>query len=143
MSNLKSWRNQQLQRLKLDSDRMFNQICSEFGLPSVCQPLIDTELTLHETENGYEIQAELPGVKEENLEISIDGAYLTLRCSYSEECDEAESIGSFETQMRLPCKVRLEDVEASMKDGKLRIKLPSCDIPEKRIIPIKSGETKE
>ena len=143
MSNLKSWRNQQLQRLKLDSDRMFNQICSEFGLPSVCQPLMDTELRLVETDEGYRIEAELPGVIKENLELHIDGAYLTLRCAYSEHSEGAESVGSFESQMRLPCKVKLEDVEASFTGGKLIVSLPSCHIPERRTIPITSGDKKE
>lgn len=143
MSNLKSWRNQQLQRLKLDSDRMFNQICSEFGLPSVCQPLMDTELRLVETDEGYRIEAELPGVTEDNLELSIDGAYITLRCTFSETCEESESVGSFETQMRLPCKVRLEDVEARLEDGHLSISLPSCNIPERRTIPITRGDKNE
>ncbi|WP_290922541.1 Hsp20/alpha crystallin family protein [Halodesulfovibrio sp.] len=140
MSNLKSWRNQQLQRLKLDSDRMFNQICSEFGLPSVCQPLMDTELRLVETDEGYRIEAELPGVTEDNLEIHIDGAYLTLRCTYTEKCEHSESVGSFESQMRLPCKVKIEDVEASLEDNKLIISLPSCTIPERRSIPITRGD---
>ncbi|MEZ0576123.1 Hsp20/alpha crystallin family protein [Halodesulfovibrio aestuarii] len=143
MPNLKSWRNQQLQRLKLDSDRMFNQICSEFGLPSVCQPLMDTELRLIETDEGYRLEAELPGVTEENLELSIDGAYLTLRCVYSEKCEGTESSGSFESQLRLPCKVRLEDVDASLEDGKLIINLPSCNIPQRRTIPITRGDKKE
>jgi HSP20 family protein len=143
MSNLKSWRNQQLQRLKLDSDRMFNQICSEFGLPSVCQPLMDTELRLVETDEGYRIEAELPGVTEDNLELSIDGAYVTLRCTFSETCEGAESLGSFETQMRLPCKVKLEDVEARLEDGKLTISLPSCNIPQRRTIPITRGDKSE
>ncbi|OBQ46102.1 Hsp20/alpha crystallin family protein [Halodesulfovibrio spirochaetisodalis] len=143
MSNLKSWRNQQLQRLKLDSDRMFNQICSEFGLPSVCQPLMDTELRLVETDEGYQIEAELPGVTEDNLELHIDGAYLTLRCAFSEQNDTAESVGSFESQMRLPCKVKLEDVVAKLEDGLLTVKLPTCTLPERRTIPITSGDEKE
>lgn len=143
MSNLKSWRNQQLQRLKLDSDRMFNQICSEFGLPSVCQPLMETELQLVETDEGYRIEAELPGVTADNLELSIDGAYLKLQCVYSERCEGTTSVGSFETQMRLPCKVKLEDVEASLDDGKLVINLPSCKLPERRTIPITRGDSDE
>ncbi|SIO40715.1 Hsp20/alpha crystallin family protein [Halodesulfovibrio marinisediminis] len=143
MSNLKVWRSQQLQRLKLDSDRMFNDICSEFGLPSVCQPLMDTELRLVKTEDGYRIEAELPGVKEENIALHIDGQYLTLRCAYSEVSGPTKAAGSFETQLRLPCKVRLEDVDASLTDGKLIINLPSCTLPERRTIPITSGEEKE
>ena len=143
MSNLKFWRSQQLQRLKLESDRMFNQICSELGLPSVCKPLIDTDLKLTETEDGYRIEANLPGVTEENLKVSIDGVYLTLRCTYDEQCGSAEMVGTFESQVRLPCKVKLEDVEARLSDEKLVIKLPSCKLPDKRVIPIESGEHKE
>lgn len=140
MPNLKSWRSRQLQRLKLDSDRMFNQVCSELGLPSVCKPLMDADLVLTETEEGYRIEANLPGVSTEHLELSIDGAHLTLRCTYDEQCGSSEVAGSFESQIRLPCKVRLEDVEATLNNDMLVIKLPSCKRLDRRVIPITSGE---
>lgn len=136
MPALRSWKSQQLQRLKEDSDRMFNQLCSEFGLPSVCQPLLDPELAVKESPDSVIVEAFMPGVEADALSIRIDDGYLVVSCEHSEACGTMAQKSLFESRFRLPCKVRTEEVEATLEEDVLRIVMPKCKRPEARRIPV-------
>lgn len=86
------------------------------------------------TENGkeYKIHAELPGMQEKDVDISINGRSLTLKGEKQEEREEKHdstllrerSYGSFQRVLPLPESIDTHRVTASFKDGLLTIKLP-------------------
>ena len=86
-------------------------------------------------EDCYEIQVELPGVSEKDVEVSIENGVLTLKGEKRSEREEKDKnyyfserrYGSFERSFRLPEDVKEADIKASYKDGVLRLMLPKTE----------------
>jgi HSP20 family protein len=99
----------------------------EEGL-SAFAPRID----MTEDEKAVQIAAELPGVDEKDVEISVSGDILTIRGEKKAEREDKgrnyyrmeRSYGSFHRAIPLPVGVDQDKVEASFKKGVLSITLP-------------------
>ncbi len=89
-------------------------------------------LDVKETPQGLELTAELPGVKEEDIELSLEGETLVLRGEKREEKKTEErglhiqerSFGSFQRSLRLPFAPEPGAVSASFDKGVLHVTLP-------------------
>lgn len=103
-------------------------------------PAID----LTENEKEVRLRAELPGVDEKDVEISVERDILTIRGEKREERTEdgdkrrvvERSYGSFERSIRLPFAPEDEEIKANFKDGVLTItalKPPELARSSKRI----------
>lgn len=83
-------------------------------------------------ENVYHLQAELPGVAKDDLDISIEENMLILKGERKEVTEKKEAdyilkesrYGSFVRRMTLPDGVDTEKVHATCKDGILEITMP-------------------
>jgi HSP20 family protein len=104
-----------------------------------------------ETKDAYVINADLPGVKDEELEVSLSGNLLTISGKREEEHrEEAESYyamershGSFARSFTMPDGVDAESVTADLKQGVLTVRIPKKpEAQPKRIAIGKGGETK-
>ncbi len=102
-----------------------------------------------ETKEAYLFTADLPGVKESDLEISLTGNRLTVAGKRQEEKKEEEgehyfayerSYGSFSRSFTLPEGVDPEHVGAELKDGVLRLTLPKKPELKPRKIELKTIE---
>lgn len=92
------------------------------------------------------ITAEVPGVKPEDLEISVVGDTLSL--SGVRQADDLpqgaryhrqeRGFGKFARTLQLPFPVKVEAIEATFKDGVLRIHLPRADEDRPRKIAVKA-----
>lgn len=103
---------------------------------------------LNVSETGQElcIQAELPGVPEQDVQVELTDDMLTIRGEKRAEHEDAEhhlaerSFGTFARTVRLPFAPRPDEVEATFEHGVLRIKLPKSAAQARRHrIPIQSG----
>ena len=103
-------------------------------------PAVDVE----ENEEGYLIRADLPGVEEKNVEVSLEDGVLTLS-GHREEAKEEEHqgtvmrerrYGSFLRRFRLGNRVAADKIEASYKHGVLSVKLPKAEELKPRQIPV-------
>ena len=135
MSGLILWKNQEINKLRKDIDRLFDRLWDDFGMPLSTRverekPYID----LSETEESLLIRAEVPGINPEDLEISITENILTIK-GEMKQGDEEESgdshrmerrYGYFSRTLRLPCKIVVDDVQATYKKGVLSIVMPKC-----------------
>lgn len=96
-------------------------------------------------DNEIEIQAALPGVKKEDLDVSITENSVTIRASArQEEKKEGKhyyrreiSRGEFQRTIALPAYVNGDQAKASFKDGILDITLPKTEISKRKSIEIK------
>ena len=87
---------------------------------------------IYETENEIVVTAELPGVKEEDIEVKIEDNTLTLRGDRKLEKEVKEenyhrierAYGSFHRSFSLPHYVNQEKIKAESEDGILKITLP-------------------
>jgi HSP20 family protein len=102
---------------------------------------------LSETEESLVLRAEIAGMKPEDLEISISNDVLTLRGEATRE-DETDEEGyrstergsrSFSRTIQLPCKVEINEVKATYKDGLLSVVMPKCKPEPPREIKVKVG----
>ena len=102
-----------------------------------------------ETENGYRVVAELPGMDEKNIEVKIANGRLTIKGEKQEEKEEERqdyyvrerSFGSFERTFPVPDGVEFDKVDASFKKGVLTVTLPKTAEAQKaeKKITVKAG----
>jgi len=96
---------------------------------------------LREEEKQYVIEADLPGVKKDDIEINIENNVLSLsgeRRFENEEKKDAyhrieRTYGKFMRSFTLPVRVDTEKVSATYKDGILEVKVPKTEesLPKK------------
>ncbi len=91
-------------------------------------------LDMVEKEDEIEIKAELPGLSEKDVEISLSEGVLTLKGEKRrEERRERNGLqycecayGEFHREIRLPCAVQDDKAEAAFKNGVLVIRVPKA-----------------
>jgi HSP20 family protein len=85
-----------------------------------------------ETEKAYEITAELPGIDQKNVEVNVANGGITIKGEKKEETEEKKKdyyvserrYGSFQRYFGLPDGVDADKIEATFKDGVLKVTLP-------------------
>jgi HSP20 family protein len=95
---------------------------------AIWSPLVD----IHETKDCFLLMAELPGVKQADIQVSVEGDTLTLRGERKRETEVKEdqyhrierSYGKFERSILLPSVVDPSRVKATHRNGVLEIQLP-------------------
>jgi HSP20 family protein len=88
-------------------------------------------------------EAELPGLKSDDIDVSVVGGDLTIRGRRGEEPAEGTSyhrrergVGEFTRVVRLPADVDAQRVEATLKDGVLLVKLPKAESAKPKKIKV-------
>jgi HSP20 family protein len=102
---------------------------------------------VHETRDDLVVTAELPGVKEKDIHLSITGDLLSLRGQRGTAAEPREDSyhrierwsGPFERHIQLPIPVQADKIRASYRDGILEIRLPKIEETKPREIKIEVG----
>lgn len=97
-----------------------------------------------ETDKGFEIRAELPGVSENDVNISVSDNLLTIKGDkHQEEATEGKSYhrverryGSFQRSFTLPRHVETDGIKAKFADGVLTLEIPKAEVAKPTEIPI-------
>lgn len=99
-------------------------------------PRLDTS----EQGNEIKITAEVPGIDESNLDVTVNDDSVTIKgdkqdeLSHSKDDKSIQTIerayGSFERTVRLPCKVQSDKAQALLKNGVLTITVPKSQEPD-------------
>lgn len=128
----------------------FNQPGRLFGRPFFTEsqwPLTGNgvpALDIAETDKSFEISAELPGLDEKNVEVTIVNGGLTIKGEKQEEKEEKEKnyylherhFGSFERSFQIPEGVDVDKIQADFAKGVLKVTLPKkpdAQKPQKKI----------
>jgi HSP20 family protein len=93
---------------------------------------------------AFTIKADLPGIKEDDVDISITGNRLTVSGKREEETvDESDSYycrershGSFSRSFTLPDTVNAEQIQADMQDGVRNLRVPKSPESQPKKIPL-------
>lgn len=142
-----------------DVDRLWDSFIERFGFGSPWpfqlgdqrlaafgqRPRVDVE----ETADKIIVTAEIPGLKRDELDISMTDDLLTLRAEQSSETEREHGgyhrreimRGSFVRQIRLPCPVDVERATADYTDGMLTVTMPKAAQARSRKIPLTARET--
>lgn len=105
-------------------------------------PFADVE----ETDDAYLVEVELPGVKEDEVEISLRDGELTVAGEVKERQRagilrrQSRPVGDFAYSVSLPSEVDQEHVSANLDKGVLRIRLPKSEASRPRRIPVSTAD---
>lgn len=103
---------------------------------------------MYETDDAITVKAVLPGVKPQDLEISVTGDVLSIRGDFRQEEHVEEKnylrrechYGCFSRSIPLPTTVVADRAEASFEDGVLTLTLPKAEEVKPKTIKVKAKE---
>jgi HSP20 family protein len=127
-------------------DRLRRLLDETFGgmLPADAQELWAPPVDIEEQDDAYVLQAEVPGVKKDDMQIEYAGSELTISGEIKEQerkgvlRRQTRRTGSFQYQVVLPEEIDAEHIEAKLHDGVLTIRAPKAQRAERRKIEIKA-----
>ena len=96
--------------------------------------------------NALLVEMEVPGIKNDQVNISVVGGELSIKIDRPEVEQEnvryhrrERPVGSFTRVLRLPVEVNADRVEAELRDGVLSITLPKAESAKPRKINVATG----
>jgi len=141
------WRpGRELSTIRDEVNRLFDDFFS--GLPERRRELLEGEwlpsVDIAETDDSVVVKAELPGVEQNDVSITIVNDVLTLKGEKKEEKEinkenyhrVERSYGSFQRSLSLPTGVQSDKTKATYKDGVLTITIPKAEEAKPKTIKI-------
>lgn len=151
------WPGNPLMDLRREMDELFDSFARGLERPSWWSrgkatpmaggdfALADVRIEVNETDEAYEVVAELPGLDEKDIEVEVVNGMLTIKGEKTAEREEKEkekncyfserSYGAFRRSFRIPEDVDQEKISADFSKGVLTVKLPK--MPETQSKPQK------
>ena len=114
------------------------------GEPEPAGVMWGPRVDIRETENGFVVEAELPGLTKEDIKLSVHASTLTLEGEKRVEEKEKgknwhrqeRSFGKFQRVFTLPSVVDPQRISAAFKNGVLTVELPKSEAARPKEIPI-------
>ena len=146
MPRLILWKDKQMDKLREDMDRLYHRVYGEFGIPLISTtlrgiPLVD----LSDIEDALIVRAKIEDIDPKDLDISV--THDTLRISTKTKGARVEErggyrrtqqrLGFFSRTLQLPCRVEINEIQATYSKGILNIVMPKCEPEKARKIKIK------
>lgn len=134
----------------LFSRRLFDDFLEQYLTESNgdFKQMMNVSMDVAETDQAFEITADLPGLKAEDIDLQIDNNTLTIRGQRQEETEKQDEekqfhrierfSGSFSRSVTLPTAISEDETAAEFKDGVLWIIVPKTDDARPRKINISS-----
>jgi len=131
--------------LRRDIDRLFESayVRGQTGR-SEWIPAVD----IRETDQELTFAVELPGIKQEDVEVTAAEGVLTIHGEKTEERTEGDdgryhlterTYGSFMRRFQLPQGVDADKIEANVDGGMLQVRIPKAALPQPKKIQITAG----
>ncbi len=139
--------------LQRDMNQLFDEFFKGFGIApfrtfegawDAFSPRVDVA----ESDEQVQISVELPGMDEQDIDVSLSRDVLTISGEKKEEVEDRgknyyrmeRSYGSFRRSIPLPCEVEADKTEAAYKKGVLTVTLPkTADAKCRKRISVKTG----
>lgn len=128
----------ELRALEERMDRLFGDAFPRFGAlsprwsetagPDIGEPAVE----IYESDKEFVLKAELPGISEKDVHVSMDDGLLTIPGERKEEketekdtlCRMERFSGNFSRSFVLPPSVKPDGIRATFKDGVMRLSMP-------------------
>ncbi len=132
----------ELSNMRRQMDRLWEGLS---GGPQTASPGVFPLINVTEDSDAYRIRAELPGIKADELDITVTGKSLAIagERKIPEETNGAKyhrrerEAGSFRRMVSLPGPISAEKVEATCTNGILTVVLPKAEEAKPRQIAVK------
>ena len=136
----------ELNRLRREIDRLFEEPFSLLAPGTSFYEGWTPAVDIYEDKDKYVVQAELPGMKREDIDVSLDGSTLTIsgERKQEEEKKEGESyrserfFGRFQRSVTLPMPIQANKIEAKYKDGVLAVTVPKSEEAKPKQIQVQT-----
>lgn len=101
-------------------------------------------LDLSETPDAFIVEAAVPGIKSDDLNITVENNVLTISGELREEAERKERnyhrverrFGKFQRSLALPNSVKADTINATLSDGVLRVEIPKAEEVKPRRITV-------
>ena len=108
-------------------------------------------LDLSETADGYLVEVAVPGIKPEDLQITLENNVLTIKGESRQEAEDKKRnyhrverrYGSFRRTIALPSTVKSDSIQASLDNGLLRLDIPKAEEVKPRRISVNINPEKQ
>ena len=118
-------------QLHHEMNRLFDDFFADFGSSGLTSGAArGIHMDVRETKGAYELEAELPGVSEDDVHVELNENLLTIRGEKTvEEKGEGDDVrrraySSFQRSLSLPFDVDPDKVDATFRNGVLKLTLP-------------------
>ena len=137
-----------LRTLQEEVNRLFTgNMARNFEDEGIARGAWSPSVDIYENKDQIVLEAELPGMKREDFDLSIENSVITLRgerhFEKKEETDNYHRVerayGSFTRSFTLPNTVSAEGATADYQNGVLRVTLPKREETKARRIEIKTN----
>ena len=147
---------QDLRSAQDEMAQMSPMLAHAFGLPAQQQGSARATITawapaldISERKDAYLVTVELPGLKPEDLDITMEDGLLTIQGERHFAHDSSEQqfhrverrYGAFRRSITLPAHVMAEGIQASFEDGVLQILVPKAEEAKAKRIQVRPGRT--
>nr|WP_232219488.1 Hsp20/alpha crystallin family protein [Hydrogenivirga sp. 128-5-R1-1] len=130
----------ELERIRREFDRLLEDVFPAGDKEQILAPPVD----VYETDSEVVVKAELPGVKKEDIDITIKENAVHLKAERKEEREEkTENVyrverfyGTIERIVPLPTEVKPEEAKAEYKDGVLEIRIPKVKVSKEAKVQV-------
>lgn len=134
----------ELDRIRREMDRLWDSFFER--RPARVEEVSEwfPSLDVSETDTDYIVKVEVPGIDPKDINISLMNNLLTIKGEKKQEKEEKDenyhlierSYGSFTRSIRLPSQVQSDKINATYKNGVLKITLPKTEEAKKKEIKI-------
>jgi HSP20 family protein len=130
--------------MQREIERLFHRLggdVTDDGKTSTWLPVVD----IVERDDAFEVRAELPGMKKEDVKITLRDDILTIRGEKKQESEKKDqnyhrierSYGNFQRSFTLPTSVKGDKIDAMYNDGVLTVVIPKSEEAKPRDIEVK------
>jgi HSP20 family protein len=144
MTNIMRWEPMRdMITLREAMDRLFDEAFTRpLSLMNLSMPVVD----MYQTDEDVVIEMAVPGLKPEDVHITITGDTLTVRGEYKDEGEKKNrtyhirerQYGAFERSILLPTEVNADKAKAEFDNGMLTITLPKAEEVRPKTITVKA-----
>ena len=145
----------ELTNLHTAMDRLFSDLFGEASRSPLTAtigragaPTFQLPVDVEEVDDGYRIQAPVPGFKPEDVEVTFSDGVLTINAKRSEERSRQEgnylrrevAFGNLQRHITLPADVHADEIKARFDNGILTVQVPRAQKSKPTRIRIQPGE---
>lgn len=138
----------ELSTLHDQMDQLFQQVFGEPVLRDGGAQYLSLPVDIRQTETSYVVEASVPGLRPEDVEVTFDDGILTIRGEHREDAKEEKRGGyvrrerrasSVFRQVSLPSEVDPDRITAGFENGVLTVSVPRTAKAQPKRIPVSSG----
>lgn len=146
MPGLILWKNRELDKMRRDMDRLLSRLWDDFSVPTIPGTFPEEPFfEFKETEDGLIVEAEIPNLNPDAMDVSVADDVLSIRGEIQHETITEQGdyqrvqrrSSTFSRIYQLPCRIVVDETTATYKKGILKIVMPKSTEAKTRGVPIK------